>query len=47
MYEAGDKMITLIKDNCSVLQALGAFGIKLGFGDKTVDETCQQNGART
>jgi regulator of cell morphogenesis and NO signaling len=47
MYEAGDKMITLIKDNCSVLQALGSFGIKLGFGDKTVDETCQLNGVDT
>ena len=47
MYEPGDRMITLIKDNCSVLQALGSFGIKLGFGDKTVDETCQLNGVDT
>ena len=43
MYEASDKMITLIKDNCSVLQALGSFGISLGFGDKTVSETCEMN----
>ena len=47
MYEPSDKMITLIKDNYSVLQALGAFGISLGFGDKTVDETCQMNGVDT
>ena len=43
MYEPGDKMITLIKDNYSVLQALGSFGISLGFGDKTVSETCEMN----
>ena len=43
MYEPGDRMITLIKDNCSVLQALGSFGINLGFGDKTVAETCELN----
>ena len=47
MYEASDKMITLIKDNYSVLQALGAFGINLGFGDMTVSETCQLNGVDT
>ncbi len=47
MYEPGDRMITLIKDNCSILQALGAFGISLGFGDKTVNETCQMNGVDT
>ena len=43
IYEPGDKMITLIKDNYSVLQALGSFGITLGFGDKTVSETCEMN----
>lgn len=47
MYEASDKMITLIKDNYSVLQALGSFGINLGFGDKTVRETCEMNGVDT
>lgn len=44
MYEAQDQMITLIKDNYSVLQALSSFGINMGFGDKTVEETCQMNG---
>jgi len=47
MYEPTDKMITLIKDNYSVLQALGSFGIHLGFGDKTVSETCDLNGVDT
>ena len=47
MYEAGDRMVTLIKDNYSVLQALGSFGINLGFGDKTVSETCEMNGVDT
>lgn len=43
MYEPSDKMITLIKDNYNLLQALGSFGINLGFGDKTVQETCEMN----
>ena len=47
MYEPSDKMITLIKDNYSILQALGSFGINLGFGDKTVSETCEMNGVDT
>ena len=47
MYEPSDKMVTLIKDNCSVLQALSSFGISLGFGDKTVKETCEDNGVDT
>ena len=47
MYEPNDKMITLIKDNYSVLQAVGSFGINLGFGDKTVSETCQMNNVYT
>ena len=47
MYEPSDKMVTLIKDNYSVLQALGSFGINLGFGDKTVSETCEMNSVDT
>jgi len=42
LYEAEDKMIDLISDNYSMLQGLGAFGIRLGFGDKTVQEVCHQ-----
>lgn len=44
LYEAGDKMIDLISDNYSMLQGLGAFGIRLGFGDKTVEEVCREQG---
>lgn len=44
LYEAEDKMIELIRDNYSVLQGLGAFGISLGFGDKTVREVCDEEG---
>mgnify|MGYP002624430784 CR=1 FL=1 len=47
MYEADDKMISLIRDNYDLLQMLGAFGINLGFGDKTVKETCEDNGVDT
>ena len=47
MYEADDKMISLIRDNYDLLQALGSFGINLGFGDKTVRETCEDNGVDT
>ena len=40
-------MITLIRDNYDLLQALGSFGISLGFGDKTVRETCDDNDVDT
>lgn len=43
MYEADDKMISLIRDNYDLLQMLGSFGMSLGFGDKTVEETCKDN----
>ena len=47
MYEADDKMISLILYNYDLLQMLGSFGISLGFGDKTVKETCENNGVDT
>ena len=47
MYEADDKMISLIRDNSDLLQSLGCFGISLGFGDKTVQETCEDNNVDT
>ena len=47
MYEADDKMISLIRDNYDLLQSLGSFGINLGFGDKTVQETCEDNNVDT
>ena len=40
-------MISLIRDNYDLLQMLGSFGISLGFGDKTVKETCEDNDVDT
>ena len=40
-------MISLIRDNYDLLQSLGSFGISLGFGDKTVQETCEDNDVDT
>ena len=47
MYEPDDKMILLIRDNYSILQTLGAFGIRLGFGDKTVKDVCEDQNVDT
>ena len=47
LYEADDKMITLISDNYNILQSLGRFGISLGFGDKTVREVCEEQDVDT
>ncbi|MGM9836064.1 MAG: LuxR C-terminal-related transcriptional regulator [Muribaculaceae bacterium] len=47
IYEADDKMISLIKDNYNLLQSLCSFGINLGFGDKTVRQTCEASGIDT
>lgn len=47
IYEPEDKLINLISDNYSVLQTLGSFGINLGFGDKTVQEVCEDQGVDT
>lgn len=44
LYEAEDKMIDIISDNYTMLQGLNAFGIRLGFGDKTVEEVCIEQG---
>ena len=47
VYEAGDRMVNIIKDNYNILQAMNSFGIYLGFGDKTVDEVCREQGVDT
>jgi regulator of cell morphogenesis and NO signaling len=47
MYEPDDKMISIIRDNYSILQSLGSFGINLGFGDKTVREVCEDQNVDT
>ncbi|MCD8282600.1 MAG: helix-turn-helix transcriptional regulator, partial [Prevotella sp.] len=47
MYEPGDKLIGIISDDYSFLQMLGAFGIKMGFGDKTVAQVCDDQNVDT
>ena len=47
IYEPNDKMFSLIRDNYNILQSLGSFGIKIGFGDRTVYEVCQRQGVDT
>ena len=47
MYEADDKLISIIRDNYNILQSLGSFGINLGFGDKTVKEVCEDQNVDT
>lgn len=47
LYEADDRMVSLIRDNYNVLQAMGAFGINLGFGDRTVRQVCEAQGVDT
>ena len=47
MYEAGDRMVSVIRDNYNILQAMNSFGIYLGFGDKTVDEVCREQDVDT
>ncbi len=47
MYEADDKMISLIADNYNILHSLGRFGLNLGFGDKTVREVCESQNVDT
>lgn len=40
-------MISIIRDDYSILQVMGSFGIKMGFGDKTVSEVCDEQGVDT
>ena len=40
-------MVSVIRDNYNILQAMNSFGIYLGFGDKTVDEVCKEQGVDT
>ena len=47
LYEPDDQMLSLIRDNYNVLQSLGAFGIRLVFGDKTVREVCEESNVDT
>ena len=43
-YTLTDKMSYLICDNYTLLQVMSRFDLSLGFGDKTVQEVCRENG---
>ncbi|MCM1291133.1 MAG: hemerythrin domain-containing protein [Prevotella sp.] len=42
-YSPHDKMVTLIAENYQLIQVMSRFGIKVGFGDKSVEEVCTDN----
>lgn len=42
-YSENTKLYELIASNPKLLPLLSRFGIQLGFGDRSVDEICQQN----
>ena len=46
-YHGSDPMSDVISDDYRMLQMISRFGITLGFGDKTVAETCQEAGVDT
>ena len=43
-FTADDKMYSLIAANYTLVQVMTRFGIKVGFGDRTVDEVCTEAG---
>lgn len=47
MYEADDKIISIINEDYGILPMLSAFGIHMGFGDKTIREVCESQGTET
>lgn len=42
-YLPSDKMAALISDHYQLIQVMSRFGIPLGFGDKSVEQTCREN----
>ncbi|MBP5380841.1 MAG: response regulator transcription factor [Bacteroidaceae bacterium] len=46
-YHGSDPMSDVISDDYRMLQMITRFGITLGFGDKTVSETCKEAGVDT
>ncbi len=46
-YNRRDRIRDIINDNSGILMALCRFGISLGFGDNTVEQTCRDNGVDT
>lgn len=43
-YSPEDKMIVLISEEYPLIQVMTRFGIRMGFGDKTVEEVCEETG---
>ena len=43
-YQPSDRMAHLIADHYQLIQVMSRFGIPLGFGDFTVEQTCRENG---
>lgn len=43
-YSPSDRMAALIADNYQLIQVMSRFGIKVGFGDSTVEEVCRTQG---
>ena len=43
-YIVSDKMSDLISENYFLIQVISRFGIKVGFGDKSVSEVCEKFG---
>ncbi len=43
-YTPTQTMRSIISDNSLLLMALSRFGISLGFGDKTIEEVCKEQG---
>ncbi|MCM1428637.1 MAG: hemerythrin domain-containing protein [Clostridium sp.] len=43
-YTPSDKMISLIADDYRLIQVMSRFGIRMGFGDKSVAEVCEDCG---
>ena len=46
-YKASDRMSDLICENYPMLLVMSRFGIALGFGDRSVEEVCTENGVDT
>lgn len=42
-YSRHDRLRDIINDNYDILMVLCRFGISLGFGDNTVEQTCREN----
>ncbi len=43
LYQPTDKLAYILSDNYKMIQVLSRFGIALGFGDKTIQEVCEEN----